>query len=89
MLDAPDPVGDFPFALFVGSSMALGFFFSFFWLWKYSFPQHDYYNTNLTRLPYIATHSQPSAEALDRGSYQISDGCMGQNGRLYLKLLRV
>lgn len=29
MLDAPDPMGDFPFAFFVGSSMALGFFFVF------------------------------------------------------------
>lgn len=45
--------------------------------------------TTLTLPVYKATHSQPSAEALDRGSYQIRDGCMGQNGRLYLKLLRV
>ena len=27
MLAAPDPVGDFPFAFLVGSSMALGYFF--------------------------------------------------------------
>ena len=56
MLDAPDPVGDFPFALFVGRRFEDGsvwsFYFCFVFLFsgfrKSLFLQHNYYNTDLS-----------------------------------------
>ena len=62
MLGAPGPVGDIPFAFFVGSRMALGIFFFWFFLFGIFFfvftttLAFQIEKTNLARL-----HSDPFA----------------------------